>query len=115
MLPKQNRLTKQSDFDKVNKKGKVCGGRFLILKTAKNNLESSRFAFIVSQKISKKAVVRNKIKRKLREAVKNNLSEIKSGYDIVFFTKKAIEEKNYLEIKKEIENLIYKADLIQKT
>lgn len=114
MLTKKYRLTKKKDFDKVAKGGKFFKENFLVLKKIKNNLQWTRVGFVVSQKISKKAVVRNKIKRRLREIVKVNLNKIKSGYDIIFFTKKGIEKKEFLEIKKIIENLLQKAELICK-
>ena len=60
MLVQKNRLTKKKDFDKTFKQGQGFKHDFLYLKIKKNNLESSRFGFIVSKKFSKKATERNK-------------------------------------------------------
>ena len=65
MLKKINRLKKKKDFEKVLRGGKGFKEDFLLFKTIKNNLKTSRFGFIISQKVSKKATVRNKLKRKL--------------------------------------------------
>jgi len=113
MLPKQYRLKKKKDFKLVFEKGKTFNNKFLFLKGAKNALKNSRFAFIVSLKISKKAVVRNRIKRLLREAIREKLDDIKSGFDVVIIAKPEIVNKNYREINKEIEGLLKKAELIQ--
>ena len=113
MLSKQYRLKKKKDFDEVIKKGKFFKENFLVLKKAKNNLRWTRVGFVVSQKVAKKAVIRNKIKRRLRETVGTNLSRIRPGYDIIFFSKKGIEEKEFLEIKKSIEKLLKKAKLLK--
>lgn len=56
---------------------------FLLIKTRENGGDYSRFGFLVSQKVSKKAVERNKIKRLLRETVSQNFSKIKPGKDVV--------------------------------
>ena len=112
MLPKPNRLTKKKDFERVIKQGKGVGGVFLILKFVKQGLSENRVGFVVSKKISNKAVVRNKVKRRLREAVRMSLSNLKPGYDLVFFTKKGIEEKEFVEIEKVIKQLLTRAGLL---
>lgn len=69
------------------KNGKTVNGSFLFIKFKKNNLEMSRFGFIVGLKISKKAVERNKIKRLLSEVIRVNLKQIKNNYDIITVVK----------------------------
>lgn len=114
MLNKKNCLKKKKDFDKVAKKGKKIEENFLVLKFLANSPEEiTRIGFVVSQKISKKAFLRNKIKRRMREVVKNNLEKIKSGYDLIFFTKREIKEKDFLEIEKIIEQILRKAELLE--
>lgn len=67
MLAKKNRLSKASDFQRVLKSGRKVWGRFFTLKYLSAEAEGeSRFGFIVTTKISKKATVRNRIKRRLR-------------------------------------------------
>ncbi len=113
MLDKKNCLKKKKDFQEIIKKGKKVEKEFLVLKFSENPLKDvTRIGFIVSQKISKKAFLRNKIKRRLREAVKNNLSNMKSGYDLIFFTKKAIKEKDFLEIEKIVKQTLKQAKLL---
>ena len=105
MLAKQHRLQKDKEFESVFMRGKASSGKFLFLKLKRNNLQISRFGFIIGKKISKKATVRNKIKRQLREIVRKNLNNIKSGFDVVVVTKPGIITKNYQEIKNDLENL----------
>jgi len=91
MLKEKNRLQKQKDFEKVFKCGRSFKKSFLYLKANKNGLESTRFGFVVSLKVSKKAVDRNRIKRLLREIVATNLQEIAGGYDIVIVVNPGVE------------------------
>lgn len=95
---------KKKDFDNVFKKGKSKAGKLVFLKILKNNLEANRFGIIVSTKISKKAVNRNKIKRRIREIIRQ--ADIETGFDIVVVAKPEIINKNYQEIKEEIEELL---------
>ena len=114
MLAKENRLKKKKDFETVFKKGKGFKDNFLALKIAPNNLKTSRFGFIVSQKVSKKAVVRNKIRRRLSEAIRLNLKDIKRGVDIALIALPGIESKTYLEIKETLATIFKKAGLSDK-
>ena len=112
MLAQANRLKKQKDFKLVFKEGKIFRDDFLILKTRKNKLREFRIGIVVSRKISPKAVVRNRIKRRLRGIVKGRIKEIKKGIDIVLITLPGIEERNFLEIKEIIEKIFKKADIL---
>lgn len=82
-LPRQNRLRKKRDFDAVFKNRKVARGSFLFIKFRENNTRISRFGFVVSAKVAGKAVVRNRIRRVLSEAIRLNMNDTKQGYDIV--------------------------------
>lgn len=114
MLPKINRLQKNKDFERIFKKGKFFKQDFLTLKVFPNNLQNSRFGFIVSSKVSKKAVLRNKIKRWLRVAILLQLNqeklsgEIQKSTDIIAIIKPGVEIKNFQEIKEVIDKIFKK-------
>lgn len=57
------------------------------LKFQINRGNVSRFGFIVSKRIDKRAVVRNRIKRVLRSCIERNTGSIKKGYDFSFIIK----------------------------
>jgi len=84
-LNKKNRLKKKRDFEDVFKKGKAVKGSFLFIKYKKNELGVSRFGFIVSAKVARKAVDRNRIRRILSEAVRG-IIDVLGSYDIVVFS-----------------------------
>ena len=112
MLTKINRLKKEKDFEKIFKKGKSFKNSFLILRIVPNNLEESRFGFIVSQKVSKKAVLRNKVKRRLRDIIQKNITEIKKGKDVALIVLPGLEKKSFLETKEILETLLKKTSLV---
>ncbi len=90
MLPKENRLSKEKDFERVFAGGKSFKEKKIVLKKAENNLDFSRFGFIVGKRVSLKAVERNRIKRKMRESAKTN--NLKKGYDAVVIALPGIKE-----------------------
>jgi len=109
MLPKINRLKNKKDIEKVLKRGKGFKEDFLILKLIKSNFKNSRFAFIVSQKISKKATLRNKTRRRLKELVRIKIKEVKRGLDLILIAAPGLEEKDFWEINETIDKLFQKA------
>lgn len=112
VLAKENRLKRKKDFEKVFQEGRGIKEGFLILKMISNNLNQSRFGVVVSLKISKKAIWRNKIKRRIRELIKERLAKIKKGKDVVLITTPEILKKDFEETGRTMDNLFKKAKLI---
>lgn len=114
MLPSQNRLKKKKDFQKVFKKGKGLRENLITLKWVNNNLETSRFGIVISKKISKKAVLRNKIRRRLREEIKKILPHFKKGIDIVIIANPGATKEKREKIAEDLKKIFYRARLISK-
>lgn len=111
MLPKQNRLTEKKDFERIFKEGKGFKEDFLILKFVPNNLNRNRFGIIVSPKISKKATLRNKIKKQLRELIKSRLSKLIEGKDIILIALPGLETKDFWEMEEIVNKIFTKAGI----
>jgi len=71
----------------------------------KNDTNLSRFGISVSKKVGK-SVVRNKIKRRIREILRTNYDNIKKGYDIVFSVKPDATKLDFKKLDKEIKRLM---------
>ncbi len=112
MFFKKKRLTKNKDFDNVFKNGFSSFDNVLGVKAVKNNFSFFRFGIIVSIKVSKKAVERNKIKRQIRAIIQNITKEKEKGYDVVIITQPAILNKKYFEIENSILKHFKKLKLI---
>jgi ribonuclease P protein component len=113
MLPREYRLVKNKDFDNVWQKGRSCYGIFLGIRFVQNGANQSRFGFLVSNKVSKRAVKRNLIKRRLRAIIHEKLAEIAIGYDIIVLTKPEIINKEFKEISSEILLCLKKTKLLK--
>lgn len=97
MLPKQHRLTRSRDFLRIRRRGRSANGPLLALYVLPVRSPGIRVGFSVSKKVGK-AVVRNRVKRLMREAVRHTLHEIRPGQDLVFIARPAASEASYAEI-----------------
>ncbi len=113
MFKKENRLTKNKEFDNVWQKGRSSFDKILGVKALKNDLKISRFGIIVSTKVSKKAVLRNKIKRRIREISKKHFENLKNGFDIVIIAQKASLVEDFSALKKSVEDNFKKLNLFK--
>lgn len=112
MLPKINRLCKKKEIDRVFARGKSYRGDRAVLRVAENGLDITRFCFIVSRKVSKGAVERNRIKRRFREITRPLLPRFKKGYDIVLIASPGLENRDFWQTKKILEDLYAKPGII---
>jgi len=114
MLLRANRLRKKRDFEKVFKEGEGFQEKFLFLKLRENEKEESRIGFVIPKKYFRKAVLRNKLKRRLREQVRKKLPQIKKGYDIVMVGREGLEKMDFWETDEMLEKLLFKAGVFTK-
>ncbi|NQV90636.1 ribonuclease P protein component [Candidatus Uhrbacteria bacterium] len=112
MLPSEYRLRHEKDIKTLFARGKSVFGIWVGMKFRKNGLETSRFAVVVGTKVSKKAVVRNRLKRQVRAIIHDRLTVITPGYDVLLFMKKEILEKDFKEIEGQVLQSLKKAKLL---
>jgi len=113
MLLKKSRLKKKKDFERIFKKGRGISDDFLVFRTVKNFSEKSRFGFVVGKNVSKKANIRNKIKRRMRELVRKKMKEIKSGIDGVFIARPGLETKSFKDLEGSIDRIFIKLKIFR--
>jgi len=126
-LPKNMRLTGQRTFDFIHKNSIKYHGKLMTFKVAKSNPEillshkfrnttdNLRVAIAISKKVSKKAVIRNKIRRILQEWLLTNIQKINSHKPYWLLVNLRFgnfyNDKNIL--LEEFQNLMFKSHLIK--
>jgi ribonuclease P protein component len=102
-------LTKPPQYALVYDKGNSLASKLLVLKTMGNGRPLSRYGFSVSKKVGN-AVVRNRMKRWLREIMR--ATTLKAGHDIIFIVRPAASATDYWELKKAVADVLSRARLL---
>lgn len=112
-MPKEHRLTSSRDFKAVFAGGRTYVHRLIVLKVLpKSRNLPSRFGFSTSSKLGH-AVVRNRAKRLLREAVRLEGERVAQvGRDVVLIARPPIREARLDDVRRAIEELFRKAGLL---
>lgn len=90
MLNKKNRLAKDQEIKRVLAQGRNFFSPFFHLKYLLS-AGAARFAVVVSTKVSKKAVKRNRLKRILRELIRHKIGRLAPGDYMIMLKPKAAE------------------------
>jgi ribonuclease P protein component len=102
-------LTKPEQFASVYEKGASRVTKLVVVKFVKNGLSYSRYGFSVSSRIGE-AVVRNRVKRRLREIVR--VLSLEPGWDIVIIARPAIVSIDFSLLRDSVLNLFKSVNLI---
>ena len=92
-------LKKNSDFRRLYAKGKSAATSYLVVYCRKNRLDRNRTGYTVSTKLGH-AVVRNRVRRRLREIVRLNAAAVKPGYDLVLVARTRAVNASYWQLER---------------
>lgn len=123
MLPAQNRLRRHQDFSAIYKKGIRKNTSHLALRALPHQPKSdgidtlqspgpTRIGISISKKVSKGAVVRNRIKRQIRAALRQMLPSILAGWDLIIVVKPTAQQCNYDEFLQQLEKLLAQVEVL---
>lgn len=106
------RLRRSTDFAYVRQHGSVYKHHKMLFSYVENQQTHNRYGFVVSKKVGG-AVVRNRVKRRLREAIYQIHPLLNQGYDIVIIARPSIVEQPFEEFLRICNKLCYKASLVE--
>jgi ribonuclease P protein component len=98
-------------FREIRQRGRAYTSDLLVLCALPNELSYSRFGFAVNSRIGN-AVVRNRIKRRLREIMRLRMARIRPGWDIICIARRPIRSADYLELEAACARLLRRAHLL---
>ncbi len=119
MIPKVNRLKNRHDFQILFREGSRLKSSHLTLRALRLHqseliVGATRIGISISTKVSKHAVIRNRIKRQIRAAFRSLLPQITPGWSLVVVVQpQAVTSKcDYQQFLQELEQLLAKAEVI---
>ena len=117
-MQRRHRLSRSRDFDAVYRHGRSAGTRFLVLYWfARENGDAEPRLGIAVPRAAGGAVVRNRIKRQLRELWRARLGDIPPGHDYVLVVRQglpdAVEERGFAWLGERLDEVLGKASLLR--
>ena len=109
VLRAEKYLNRKAQFALVYDKGASWSNKAMVLRAVPNSLELTRYGFTISRRVGN-AVVRNRVKRLLREILRQ--IPLKAGWDMVFIARVATAEMSYAEIEQYVGSLLQRAGLV---
>jgi len=110
-MDKRYRLSQRRQFEQVRRLGRSWAHPLLVLLVVENGLSHSRFGFLVSKRLGS-AVVRNRVKRWLREATRARLAYVSPGWDVVLIAREPAAEAGFWRIGEALDVLLRRAALL---
>jgi ribonuclease P protein component len=104
-FPREARLVRRGEFDAVYRAGKRRSSSHFTVFFRANQLPVSRFGFSIKKALGG-AVVRNRIRRRIREIVRCHRMEIPAGWDIVIHPKSSVARAEFVELTADLVRLM---------
>ena len=103
--PREWRLVRRAEFDAVYREGRRRSGGNFVIFARKNGLSRGRFGMSVKKALGT-AVVRNRIRRRVREILRLHRQEIAAGWDIVIHPSRATATMKFAQLEAELLGLL---------
>ncbi|MYC33424.1 MAG: ribonuclease P protein component [Chloroflexi bacterium] len=107
-MQRHHRLTASARITDIHRHGRSVANGFLVLRISPNDLGRSRFCFVAGKRVGN-AVVRNRVKRRLREVVRN--SNLQPGWDAIIMARRGAGDATYGELERAVHNLMRRTNL----
>ena len=109
-------LRRQRDFERLFQSGKRYYDNILTTVVRRRpESDQARVAFIVGKRVDKRAVVRNRIKRRLREAWRRQVPELPISADVAFVAQSASVDASFWELTAVMKAHLAQAGLLQES
>lgn len=107
-MQRQHRLTGDARITRIHRQGRSAANRLLVFRVLPNDLERSRFCIVAAKRVGN-AVVRNRVKRRLRAAVRS--APCQPGWDTIIMARRGAGEADYHRLESAVRNLMRRTGL----
>jgi len=111
-MRREQRLRKSSDFATAYREGRSFSSRLLVIRPRANGLPQNRYGFVTSRAVGN-AVVRNRLRRRLREATRS--LPLENGWDVVVICRNSAAEATYQQLRESLASLVERAGVLSKS
>ena len=107
-MQRQHRLTGDARINRIHRQGRSAANRLLVFRLLPNELARSRFCIVAAKRVGN-AVVRNRVKRRLRAAVRS--APCHPGWDTIIMARRGAGEADYHHLEQAVRNLMRRTGL----
>ena len=107
-MQRQHRLGATGRISEIHRRGRSVANGLLVMRVLPNGLDRSRFCFVTGKRVGN-AVVRNRVKRRLREVVRNSAAA--PGWDTVLIARKEAGGADFKQLERAVQNLMRRTRL----
>jgi len=105
-------IRKQKDFNRLYKKGRSVGEKYVVVFFVANGLPYRRKALLASKKVGK-SVVRNRARRLMRESYRHLQDRLPQGMDFLFVARNTIVGTKQQEVEASMERALKKGKILR--
>lgn len=110
-MERRFRLRRAEDFARLRQSGKTIQNRYILLSHASNGLAHNRYGLVTSGRVGG-AVMRNRMRRLLREVVRAVQPQMRVGHDVVLVVRTPLTQQPFDSISRIVTDLFRQADLM---
>lgn len=112
-MRREQRLRASDDYSRVRREGRSWAVPLLVLYAARRSLADAptRVGITAGRRVGG-AVVRNKVRRRVREAVRSRYDELACGWDLVFIVRPRASDAEYVDVAEAVETLLGRAGVV---
>ena len=107
-MQRQHRLGSTGRISEIHRRGRSVANGLLVMRVLPNGLDRSRFCFVTGKRVGN-AVVRNRVKRRLREVMR--ASAAAPGWDTVLIARKGAGDADFKQLERAVHHLIRRTRL----
>ncbi|MFA5602320.1 MAG: ribonuclease P protein component [Bacilli bacterium] len=112
-MKKENIVKKNHEFSNIINSNNKFQNQYFIIYIKENRLSKTRFGISVGKKTGK-AVIRNKIKRQIRNILDTQKKDYQNGFDCIIIIKKGVLVLQFKEIKQELIKVLIKSNVLRR-
>lgn len=103
-------LRRRADFEQVFASGTFIAGRALAVRFLARDAGPARVGFAVGKRLDTRAVIRNRVRRRLREALAS--APLRDGYDVVVLGRRRALTDDFVALREDVRGLLDRAGLL---
>ena len=109
-MPAFTALRRKADFDALGRRGSVRSTRLLVLRSLRTDRPETRIGLSTPRSLGG-AVQRNRVRRRLRELIRERIEAVGAGWDLLFIARPGAGAASYAELREAVRSLLEKSGM----